>query len=225
MLRSSCDANDTTVWETAILEISLDRVVRTPIRRTAPASSFTGFGARATVPRVGALTEDAFSRLVAAGCDACQSPRLTLRSYVDGRLPLMGGEPVGALTWVYDGEKFVDGLFEARCADCQHTIFAADCCPRCNATGALATILATENRWPPPNACPSCDDDEVRFVAFVPARVAYEGKRAEKARTTVELHEPGFHGFRVDCRACGTVAELVDRCPLCDAPGPLRPRP
>ena len=25
----------------------------------------------------------------------------------------MGGEPVGSITWVYDGEKFVDGVFEA----------------------------------------------------------------------------------------------------------------
>jgi len=60
---------------------------------------------------------------------------------------------------------------------------------------------------------------------FVPARVAYQGKRAEKARTSTELHEDGFHGYRVDCRDCGTLAERSDACPLCEAPGPLRPRP
>ena len=54
---------------------------------------------------------------------------------------------------------------------------------------------------------PSCDGEEVRYVAFVPARVVYEGERADRARTSTELHEDGFHGYRVDCRDCGTVAE------------------
>ena len=66
---------------------------------------------------------------------------------------------------------------------------------------------------------------EPREVAFVPTRVVYEGKRADPARTSTELHEDGFHGFRADCRDCGTVAERTDACPLCDAPGPLRARP
>jgi rubrerythrin len=65
----------------------------------------------------------------------------------------------------------------------------------------------------------------VRYVAFIPARVVFEGKRAEKARDLSELHENGFHGARVDCRGCGTVATRTDVCPLCLGPGPLRPRP
>ena len=73
-----------------------------------------------------------------------------------------------------------------------------------------------------PAACPSCDDEQLRYVAFVPARVAYEGKRADRARSSTELHEDGFHGYRVDCRDCGTVAALTDGCPLCEAAGPLR---
>ena len=36
------------------------------------------------------------------------------RTYVDARLPLVGGEPVGVLTWVYDGDKFVDDYFWLR---------------------------------------------------------------------------------------------------------------
>ena len=51
--------------------------------------------------------------------------------------------------------------------------------------------------------------------------VTYEGKRADKARSATELHDDGFHGYRVDCRTCGTVAERIDECPLCAAPGPL----
>ena len=91
--------------------------------------------------------------------------------------------------------------------------------------GGLATALATENSYPVPAACPGCDGEEVRYIAFMPARAAYEGKRAEKARTSVEMHDAGFHGYRVDCKVCGTVAELKNRCPLCDAKGPIRDRP
>jgi len=175
---------------------------------------------------MGLLDEAGLERLIAAGCAGCGGRRLTFRTYVDGLVPLLGGEPIARPTWVYDGEKFVDGVFEVTCADCARGLFAADVCPRCHAPGGLAVALATPNRWPVPSACPSCDGDEVRYVAFLPARVVYEGQRADKARTATELHDDGFHGIRVDCRDCGTVAARDDeRCPLCDAAGPLRARP
>ncbi len=147
------------------------------------------------------------------------------RTYVDGRVIFMGAEPVGRVTWMYDGEKFIDGVYEIACADCRQVLFSSDVCPRCHAPGGLTCALETPNGWPVPVSCPACGDEQVGYVAFVPARVAYEGKRAEKARTSIESHENGFHGYRVDCRDCGTVAERTDACPLCDAPGPLRTRP
>jgi len=174
---------------------------------------------------MGLLDEKGLEGLVRAGCPACGAAKLAFRTYVDGALPLMGGEPVGRIAWVYDGEKFIDGVYEITCAAYKHVVFASDVCPRCHAPGGLARALATPNRWPVPASCPSCDGEEIRYVAFVPARVDYEGMRAEKARTSTELHEDGFHGARVDCRDCGTVAALTDACPLCAAPGPLRPRP
>jgi hypothetical protein len=175
---------------------------------------------------MGLLDESGLDRLVDAGCPSCGANKgLVFRTYVDGILPLMTGEPVGPMAWAYDGEKFVDGVFEVSCAACKHVVFTADVCPRCNAAGGLAKALAATNAWAVPLRCPSCDDEEVRYVAFVPAKVQHDGKRAEKARTITEIHEPGFHGYRVDCRDCGTVAELRGKCPLCDAPGPLRPRP
>jgi hypothetical protein len=174
---------------------------------------------------MGLLDEPGLDRLIGAGCLTCGARALTFRSYVDGLLPLMGGEPTGGLTWIYDGEKFVDGVYEVSCADCKAIAFAAHVCPRCHAAGGLARALGTPNRWPVPAACPSCDGEEIRYVAFVPARVVYQGQRADKARTSTELHENGFHGARALCRDCGTVAEVTDRCPLCDAAGPLRPRP
>jgi hypothetical protein len=121
--------------------------------------------------------------------------------------------------------KFVDGVYQVSCADCQQVLFAGELCPRCHAPGGLARALETPNGWPVPARCPQCDGDQLGFVAFLPARVAYEGGRAEKPRTATELHDPGFHGFRADCPDCGPVAERTDACPLCDAPGPLRARP
>jgi hypothetical protein len=174
---------------------------------------------------MGLLDEPGLDRLAANGCSGCGAKKLSFRSYLDGVLPLMGGEPVGRLGWAYDGEKFVDGVFEVACAACGKVLFAADVCPRCHAPGGLALALAAVNGWPVPAGCPGCDDEQVRYVAFVPATVMYEGKRAERAQTSVEIHDPGFHGFRVDCRDCGRVAERKDSCPLCDAPAPLRDRP
>ena len=174
---------------------------------------------------MGLLSEAGLDELVARGCSACPGRRLSFRTYLDGRLPLLGGEPVGAITWVHDGEKFVDGVFEVSCADCKQLLFSADVCPRCHAPGGLASALATPNSWPVPAGCPRCGLDEVNYRALVPARVTYEGKRADRPRTSTELLDPGFHGVRVDCADCGTVAELVERCPLCSAAAPLRARP
>lgn len=174
---------------------------------------------------MGMLTEAGLEALCEAGCKHCGAKVLEFRAMLDGRLPLMEAEPVGSITWVYDGEKFVDGVYEVFCTACKSRAFFSNVCPRCNAEGRLDDVLATENRWPVPKACPRCDNEEVRYVAMLPARVVYEGKRAQKPRTFTELLDPGFHGMRVECRDCRVVAELTDRCPLCDAPAPLRPRP
>jgi ribosomal protein S27E len=174
---------------------------------------------------MGRLDEPGLDALLARGCPRCPGQALQFRTYVDGRLPLLGGEPVGSVTWVYDGERFVDGVFEVRCVGCDDVLLSADECPRCHAAGGLAVALEQQNRWPVPVACPRCGNEEVRYTAMLPAKVTYHGKRADKARTSTELYDAGFHGYRVDCRDCGVVAELTDGCPLCAAPGPLRPRP
>jgi RNA polymerase subunit RPABC4/transcription elongation factor Spt4 len=173
---------------------------------------------------MGLLDEAGLERRVAAGCEACGSKRLTFRAFVDGMLPIMGGEPIGSVSWVYDGEKFVDGVFEIACGDCKRVLFAETVCPRCHSPGGLARALERPNRWPVPPACSECQGEELRYVALLPVRVAYQGNRADKARSVTELHDNGFHGYRVSCRACGTVAERSE-CPLCGAPAPLRIRP
>ena len=175
---------------------------------------------------MGLLDESGLARLIEAGCPDCRGRKLAFRTYVDGTMPFMGAEPVGKVTWIYDGEKFVDGVYEVACAACRHVVFSADVCPRCHAPGGLKVALETANQYAVPARCPSCDDDEIRYVAFFPALVTHDGQRAEKARTSTEPHDDGFHGYRVDCRDCGPgLAEQTDACPLCHAPGPLRARP
>jgi hypothetical protein len=174
---------------------------------------------------MGKLDKPGLDALLAAGCPACGSKALAFRTYVDAALPLLEGEPVGRLGWVYDGEKFLDGVFAAACTDCKAEVFSDAECPRCHAPEGLARALTSENTFEVPTRCPRCEALEVRYIAMVPAKVVYERGRAQPARTTVELLDPGFHGYRVDCKRCGKVAELTFRCPLCEAPGPLRPRP
>jgi hypothetical protein len=175
--------------------------------------------------RMGALDEAKLAQLVEAGCTACGKPRLRFSAYLDGRLPLLGGEPVGKLVWCYDGEKFIDGVYDVRCAECEAPIFSAAICPRCHREEGLARALNSGNSFPLLSACPSCDGEEVRYIALVPATVLYERQRALPPRSETDPYDHGFHGFRIDCVDCGTVEERTDRCPLCDAAGPLRSRP
>ena len=174
---------------------------------------------------MGMLTEQGLDELVAAGC-TCGSKRLAFRSYVDGHLPVMASEPAGTITWAFDGEKFVDGVFEVKCAACQKLIFSADVCPRCHAAGGLAKALESSNQLAAPRECPRCHMEELKYFAFVPARVTYEGKRiADKVRTSTEFYDNAFHGARMVCRDCGPIVEVTNRCPLCEAPGTPRARP
>jgi len=163
-------------------------------------------------------------RVIAAGC-GCGDKRLAFRTYVDGRIPMMAGEPIGRLGWAYDGEAFCDGVYEVSCLACKQSLFSSTACTRCNADGGLDKALSTTNAYPVPDACPGCDGEEIVLFGFVPAETTYEGKRAEKARTDVDLYDEGFHGFQAWCKTCGVFGELKTACPLCAAAGPIRDRP
>jgi hypothetical protein len=177
------------------------------------------------MPGMGSLTEVEFTELVGAGCPACGVKKLVIRSYVEGRFPIMGGEPVGPVTWAYKGETFVDGVFEVRCASCKNLAFSDPSCPRCHAPDGLARALENENAHPVPKECPTCQQGALTYRAFVPAIVTYEGKRADKARTHCELYDAGFHGVRAECKTCGVLPPRADGCPLCHASGPVRVQP
>jgi hypothetical protein len=170
---------------------------------------------------MGTLTKPALDDLLARGC-SCRGTKLNFSTYVDGRFTLLSGDEFGTVVWAYKGETFVDGIYEIACASCKRKLFSSDVCPRCNREGALADVLEAPNRVPLPAACPTCSAETLLYTAMVPAHVVYEGKRAQKARALVDLVEEGVHGVRVECKACGVVAEVTEQCPLCDAPGPLR---
>src|SRR5262245_18315105 len=108
---------------------------------------------------MGLHDEPGLEGLVSAGCPRCHTSRLAFRSYLDGSMPVAGGELAGRLAWIYDGEKSVDGVFAVACAECGAVIFTADICPRCHAPDGLRRALETPNRWQVPAGCPTCGRD------------------------------------------------------------------
>lgn len=177
------------------------------------------------MPFVGKLDEATFTARVQAGCPECGHKKLSMVSYVEGKFPLIEGEPTGAVAWAYKGEGFVDGVFEMTCAGCKRVLFEEASCPRCHAEGGLAKALGSENAYAFPKVCPGCRAKTLTLRAMVPARVVYDAGRATPARTSTTVYDEGFHAVGVDCGACGAIGARVSSCPLCGAQGPLRAVP
>jgi ssDNA-binding Zn-finger/Zn-ribbon topoisomerase 1 len=174
---------------------------------------------------MGLLDEAAFDLLVRGGCPACRGTTLEIRSFLDKSLVVMAGDPNDDGRWVHDGEKFVDGTYHIACASCAHLVFASDACPRCNAVGGLARALAEVSRLVVPKRCPACDELELMALALVPATARHGGGDTRpKPKPLAEHGDPGYHVVAYACDACDR-AVVAERCPLCDAPGPLRARP
>jgi hypothetical protein len=100
---------------------------------------------------MGMLTVPELEETLSRGCAACAGTSLRFRAYVDAGVPMMAAEPVGKLYWAYNGEKFVDGVFEIACAKCSVVLFASDVCPRCHAPGGLEVALDAEPRTHTPH--------------------------------------------------------------------------
>jgi hypothetical protein len=169
---------------------------------------------------VGALDQPGFEAIVNAGCPACGAATLDISSFIDRSIALMLGDPTNAGRWVHDGEKFVDGTYEIRCAACKHVAFAADICPRCNAAGGLARAIGDDSRLVAPKRCTKCNELEMLAIALVAARA----RRGETPKPLADFGEPGYHLVAYACDGCSN-AVVADGCPLCAAPGPLRARP
>ena len=172
---------------------------------------------------MGALSQNRFEELVGAGCTACGGRLLEIRSYIDRAIDVMAGEANSEGRWVHDGEKFVDGTYQIACPACAAVAFASDMCPRCNTPGRLVCSLGESNRLAIPKRCPQCNELELMALAMVPAIARYGGE-APKPKQLVDFGELGYHVVAYACNGCDR-AVVAEKCPLCDAPGPLRPRP
>lgn len=173
---------------------------------------------------MGRLDEAAFDAATRAGCPACGGAVLELRTFLDRRLVVMLGTPNDDGRWVHDGEKFVDGIYRVACPACAHVVFASDDCPRCHAAGGLARALGEPSRLAVPRRCPRCQELELLALALVPGVTRSGSGRPPAPRPLAEHGEPGHHVVAFACEACDA-ATVTQACPLCDAPGPLRPRP
>lgn len=164
-----------------------------------------------------ALSEEAFSQRVEAGCSACGGKKVVVEAYVARKFVLLEGEVYGRPSWGYKGEDLVRGTYAIRCAACAHAIYEDDACPRCASDGGLARALETESALAFPRACVDCGGTRLTATALVPASVIYEGRRAQKARTETEPEDAGFHSYRVECKGCPNVIDRKKPCPVCAA--------
>lgn len=58
----------------------------------------------------------------------------------------------------------------------------------------------------------------------MPATASYGGEARPRPVPRADYGEAGFHMVAFACESCDN-AVVTQTCPLCDAPGPLRPRP
>src|SRR3569832_1947225 len=109
---------------------------------------------------MGALDQPAFEAVIAAGCTACGSKTLEIRSFIDRTVGVMFGDATNAGRWAHDGEKFVDGTYRIECVACKHVAFASDICPRCNGADRLTRALADTRRQAETKRSPSNKEKE-----------------------------------------------------------------
>ena len=173
---------------------------------------------------MGRLDERAFEAAVQGGCPACGAPSVEIRTFLDRRLLMMLADPNDAGRWVHDGEKFIDGTYRIACGSCAHVVFESPDCPRCHAAGGLARALEDRSRLEIPKRCPGCSELELLALAYVNARATYAVGTTPKPQALAEFGEPGHHIVAFACESCDA-ATVTQKCPLCDAPGPLRERP
>ncbi|HVK76753.1 MAG TPA: hypothetical protein VM734_25685 [Kofleriaceae bacterium] len=174
---------------------------------------------------MGHLDERNFDALIKTGCAACGSKALELTTYVDRKVSVMYGQANDDGRWAYDGEKLIDGISKVSCVGCGQVAFASDDCPRCHAPGGLARAAAP-SRLVPPRKCPQCAGTEMTLLGMAPAVVKTPagGGRPPPPKPTALFGDDGFHVVAIACDDCDW-SSLAPGCALCDAPGPLRPRP
>jgi hypothetical protein len=172
---------------------------------------------------MGKLDEPAFAAMIAA-CKKCDAKAFEVGSYIDRQVGVMLGERNDDGRWIHDGEKFIDGVYRAKCIRCSDASFTTEDCPRCHREGGLADVLGKPSRLAVPKRCPECKGTELTVIGFAPSTVRTGEGRPPSPTPTAHFGDSGFHVAHVMCDGCDWVA-LAEGCPLCGGPGPLRTRP
>lgn len=171
---------------------------------------------------MGHLDERSFAQHLTA-C-RCGGTTFEVAAYLDRHVEVMLGDADDDGKWVHDGEKFVDGVYRITCAACRADAFASDDCPRCHAPGTLPATLGSASRLAVPKRCPRCQATQLALIGFAPATTRAGAGKPPTPTPRALFGEAGFHVVAVGCQDCDW-AEAAPGCPLCGAPGPLRPRP
>jgi hypothetical protein len=161
---------------------------------------------------------------VIAGCSKSDRTAFEVTSNIDRQVSVMVAQPNDDGRWTHDGEKFIDGVFEIRCINCNDQAYASTDCPRCHRANGLADAIDTASRLTVPTRCPGCRGTELLVAGFAPARVRTGEGRPPSPTPIALFGDDGFHIAAISCDGCDWV-QLADGCPLCGGPGPLRPRP
>jgi hypothetical protein len=157
---------------------------------------------------MGRLDEQRFETIVRDTCPRCRGTSLVIRTFLDRRVLLMLADPNDMIS----------------CTGCGHVVFESPDCPRCHAPDGLAKALHDTSRMSIPKRCTSCNELELLGLALVHAEAKHTAGSTPKPQPLAEWGEPGHHMVAFACESCDA-AVVTQRCPLCDAPGPLRERP
>ncbi len=172
---------------------------------------------------MGHLDEPTFKTTLAA-CRACGGAAFEIVTYLDRQVSVMLGDANDDGRWTYDGEKLIDGVSRVTCTGCRAVAFESDDCPRCHAAGALPRA-AIASRLSVPRRCPACSGNDVTVIGLAPSVVTtVAGTRPPPPVPRALFGDDGFQVMAIACDDCEW-ATVTDDCPLCGAPGPLRPRP
>lgn len=173
---------------------------------------------------MGHLDERRFGELM-RGCPDCGSTAYEIATYLDRKVSIMYGDANDDGVWAHDGEKLIDGITRMTCLSCRRTAYASEDCPRCHAPNGLS-LAATASRLAPPKKCRGCGGAEMTLLALAPAvvRTPAGGGKPPTPTPKALFGDDGFHVVAIACDDCDWSA-LAPGCALCDAPGPLRPRP
>ena len=93
-------------------------------------------------------------------------------------------------------------------------------CEKCGHRFELFQSMSEERK----KRCPKCNATEATLIGFTPATVRTGAGKTPVPKPRALFGEPGFHVVAIACDDCD-FARTAPGCPLCEAPGPLRPRP